>query len=79
MASTTTATIAVRVPIDLKERLSRLAEATGRTEAHYIREALLEHFEEIEDAAIAAERLREFLEGDEPSVPAEEVYRSLGI
>lgn len=49
--------IAVRLPQEIEFRLDELAKKTGRTKTFYVREAILEHLEELEDAYIAVERL----------------------
>ena len=49
--------LSVRLNPDIEERLEKLARRTGRTKSYYVREALLEHLEEMEDRYIAIERL----------------------
>ncbi|MBK8460981.1 MAG: ribbon-helix-helix protein, CopG family [Micropruina sp.] len=43
-----TGVVSVRLPDDLKARLDRLAEATGRPAAFYVRAALREHLDDLE-------------------------------
>jgi RHH-type rel operon transcriptional repressor/antitoxin RelB len=50
--------IAVRLDKDIENRLARLAKRTGRTKTFYVREAILEHIEDLEDAYIAEKRLK---------------------
>ena len=50
--------MAIRLPEDIDERLSRLAQRTGRTKTYYAREAILRYIEDLEDTYIALERLR---------------------
>ncbi len=50
--------IAVRLPMEIEKRLETLALATGRTKTFYVREAILEHIEDLEDTFLAEERLR---------------------
>ena len=50
--------VAVRLTKDIEERLASLAEKTGRTKSFYIRQALEEHLEEMEDAYLAEKRYR---------------------
>jgi len=50
--------LALRLPEDIEQRLADLAAKTGRTKSFYAREAILEHLEELEDAYLAAERLK---------------------
>jgi RHH-type rel operon transcriptional repressor/antitoxin RelB len=42
--------LAIRLPEEIEQRLTALAEATGRTKTFYAREAILEHLDDIEDA-----------------------------
>ena len=46
------------MPQELEDRLSNLSLKTGRTKSFYIRQALEEHLEELEDAYIAEERFK---------------------
>ncbi len=53
--------LALRLPKDIEDRLTALAKKTGRTKSFYAREAILEHLEDLEDLAVAEERIREGL------------------
>ena len=50
--------VAVRLTKEIEDRLSSLAKKTGRTKSFYIRQALEEHLEEMEDVYLAEERYR---------------------
>ena len=50
--------VAVRLNKEIENRLAFLAKKTGRTKSFYIRQALEEHLEEMEDAYLAEERYR---------------------
>jgi RHH-type rel operon transcriptional repressor/antitoxin RelB len=50
--------IAVRLPREIEARLTHLSKRTGRTKTFYVREAILEHLEDLEDAYIAEDRLK---------------------
>ena len=50
--------VAVRLTKEIEDRLASLAEKTGRTKSFYIRQALEEHLEEMEDAYLAEKRYR---------------------
>jgi len=41
--------LAVRLDEGTERRLSELAERTGRTKSYYVREALQQHLEDLED------------------------------
>ena len=49
--------IAVRLPAEIEERIAKLAARTGRTKTFYIKEAILEHLDEMEDKYLALDRL----------------------
>ena len=67
--------LAIRLPTDIKERLDRLAKATGRTKTFYAREAILEHLDELEDLYLAEQRLIENRAGRSRTHTLEEVER----
>jgi len=67
--------IAVRLPPEIEKRLARLARKTGRSKTFYVREAILQHLEELEDYYLAVRRIEENL----PGIPLEEVERRLGL
>ena len=45
--------IAVRLPDEIEARLDALARATGRTKTFYVREAIVEHLDDLEDIYLA--------------------------
>lgn len=49
--------LTVRLPKDIEKRLNDLASHTGRTKTFYVREAILEHLEDLEDTYLALNRL----------------------
>jgi RHH-type rel operon transcriptional repressor/antitoxin RelB len=65
--------ISIRVSEDIDRRLGELASRTGRSRTFYVREAILDHLEDLEDAYLGEEALREFRESGEPSIPLEDV------
>jgi RHH-type transcriptional regulator, rel operon repressor / antitoxin RelB len=67
--------IAVRLPPEVEKRLKKLARKTGRTRTFYVREAILQHLDDLEDYYLAAQRLEENL----PGIPLQEVERRLGL
>jgi RHH-type transcriptional regulator, rel operon repressor / antitoxin RelB len=71
--------LALRLPLDVEERLDRLAKRSGRTKTHYAREAILRHLEDLEDAFEAESAVKEFYKSGEKSVPLAEVKKRLGM
>jgi RHH-type rel operon transcriptional repressor/antitoxin RelB len=49
--------LAVRIPDEMETRLEALAKLTGRPKSFYVREALQEHLDEIEETYTALYRL----------------------
>ncbi len=67
--------LAIRLPKDIEDRLEALAHKTGRSKSYYVREAILEHLDDLEDYYLAVARLEENL----PGIPLDEVERQLGL
>ncbi|HEV2603146.1 MAG TPA: TraY domain-containing protein [Microvirga sp.] len=66
--------LALRLPPEIEKRLDALARQTGRTKSFYAREAIIRHIEDLEDAHLAADRLRE----NGPRVTLEDLESELG-
>lgn len=69
------AMLAIRLPKEIEERLEALARKTGRSKSYYVRQAILEHLDDLEDYYLALERLEQNL----PGIPLDEVERRLGL
>ena len=67
--------IAVRLPDEIEKRLNALARKTGRTKTFYVREAVLEHLQDLEDYYLAAARLGKKL----PAVSLAEMEKRIGL
>ena len=67
--------LAIRLDPEIEKRLNRLAEKTGRTKTFYVREAILEHIEDLEDVYLAANRLARPAQ----TYSAQEVKDELGL
>ena len=71
--------LAIRLPAEVETRLEELAKATGRTKTFYVREAILEHLDNLEDLYLAEQRLIDIRAGKTQTVPLEEVMRRYGM
>lgn len=49
--------LAIRLPEEIESRLTALAAKTGRTKTFYVKEAILEHLDDMEDKYLAMNRL----------------------
>jgi RHH-type rel operon transcriptional repressor/antitoxin RelB len=74
-----TGVVSVRLPDDLKSRLDRLSEATGRSAAFYIREALSEHLDDLEWAYGIAVVAAESRAGRTTPRPLDSLLDDLGL
>lgn len=70
---------AVRLPDELNERLMSLAKRTGRTTSWYMREALEEYIDEMEDIYLAEQTLLRVRRGEERTWSLDEVEDDLGL
>ena len=71
--------LAIRLPVEVENRLEALAKATGRTKTFYAREAILEYLDDLEDLYLAEQRLIDIRAGKTQTVPLEEVMRKYGL
>ncbi|WP_264318676.1 type II toxin-antitoxin system RelB family antitoxin [Acidithiobacillus thiooxidans] len=62
---------------DIEKRLDDLAKATGRTKTYYVREAILEHLDDMEEAYLAEATLERVRRGDERVLSSEEFWRGM--
>ena len=71
--------LGVRLPAEIERRLDALAHETGRTKSFYVREAILEHLDYLEDIYLAEQVLERVRRGEERVYTAEEVEHMLGL
>jgi RHH-type transcriptional regulator, rel operon repressor / antitoxin RelB len=71
--------LAIRLPADIEKRLDQLAKRTGRTKTWYVREAVLNHLEDLEDVYYAEKELIAIREGRSKTIPIEEVMKRYGL
>ncbi|HEY8991471.1 MAG TPA: DUF6290 family protein [Luteolibacter sp.] len=67
--------LAIRLAPEIEKRLEALAQKTGRTKTFYVREAILEHLEDLEDIYLATQRLQR----PAKTYSAEDVKHELGL
>jgi len=71
--------LAVRLPPSIEKRLERLARRPGRTKTYYVRQAILEHLEDLEDIHLAEAALERIRSGDERTIPLKVVMKRHGL
>ena len=73
------ATLGVRVPDHLRERLDRLAESTGRSKTFYIRQLIEENFDELEYIYGLERDVEAARRGELETKPLDGLWDELGI
>lgn len=71
--------IMIRVPTEIKARLENLSAATHRPVAFYVREALLEHLEDLEDIYLADATMERVRAGKSELISTEQLSKNLGL
>jgi RHH-type rel operon transcriptional repressor/antitoxin RelB len=72
-------TISLRVPVEMHDRLNKLAKESGRTKTHYLLRLIDEHLTELEDIAEAEATLAAMRRKGERGIPLEEVMAEHGL
>jgi RHH-type rel operon transcriptional repressor/antitoxin RelB len=67
--------LAIKLPVEIEERLANLAKKTGRTKTYYAREAILAHIEDLEDTYLSLK----VLENPSKIYTLEEVEKMCGL
>ncbi|WP_296183459.1 DUF6290 family protein [uncultured Mobiluncus sp.] len=71
--------LSLRLPQETKQRLDALSEQTRRPASFYIRQALEEYLDDLEDYYLAVDLVDKVESGDLGLVSAEQVKRELGF
>jgi RHH-type rel operon transcriptional repressor/antitoxin RelB len=71
--------LAIRLPEEIEKRLDALAKRTGRTKTFYVREAILEQLDDLEDIYFAEKELADIRAGRVKTIPLEEVMKRYGM
>ena len=67
--------LAVRLPQSIEKRLEKLARRTGRTKTFYVREAILEHLDDLEDLYLAERTLERIRSGEERTISLKDALK----
>jgi RHH-type rel operon transcriptional repressor/antitoxin RelB len=71
--------LAIRLPSGIEKRLAKLAKRTGRTKTFYVREAILQHLDDLEDIHLADRTLQRIQDGEERTIPLKDVLKRHGL
>lgn len=72
-------TYSIRLPHEIEERLEKLSVQTGRSKSFYVKEAILDHLDDIEDIYLAEKRLEDIRAGRTQTIPLQEVMKRYGM
>ena len=70
---------ALELSSELEARLEELAALTARSKSDIVQEALIEHIDDIEDLAVARQRLIESRSRGEKFIPLEQLIERYGM
>jgi RHH-type rel operon transcriptional repressor/antitoxin RelB len=70
---------ALELSSELEARLEELAALTARSKSDIVQEALIEHIDDIEDLAVARQRLIESRARGEKFIPLEQLIERYGM
>jgi RHH-type rel operon transcriptional repressor/antitoxin RelB len=71
--------LAIRLPQEIESRLEALAASTGRTKSFYVREAIIEYLDDLEDLYLAAQELIDVRAGRSATTPLADVMKQYGL
>src|SRR5205823_13840616 len=71
--------LAIRLPQSIEKRLEKLARRTGRTKTFHVRQAILEHLDDLEDLYQAERTLDRIRAGEEQTIPPEDALMRHGL
>ena len=69
----------IRLDDEMAARLERLARLTGRSKSFYVKQALAEQIEDLEDLFLARKVARRVADGRDRLVTLAELERELGV
>ena len=74
-----TATVTFRTTPELKERVNFLAKETRRPTSFYYNLLLEDYLDDLEDIYLSEKVLADIRSGKKRTIPADEVYKELGL
>ncbi|KGF28196.1 MULTISPECIES: ribbon-helix-helix protein, CopG family [Oligella] len=71
--------VSLRLPTELVERISHLAETTGRSRTYYMQEAIKQHIDDLEDLYLAEQALVDVRTGKSETISLETLIEEYGL
>jgi RHH-type rel operon transcriptional repressor/antitoxin RelB len=72
-------TVSFHLPDDVVDRLNVLASRSGLSMESYVAEAVLEHLDDLDDVALAEQRLKDIQAGRSEPTPLQDVMKRYGM
>ena len=72
-------TYSIRLPEEVEKRLDKLSLRTGRTKSFYVKEAICQHIDDLEDIYLADKRLENIRAGRTKTVGIKEIMKRYGM
>lgn len=72
-------TYSIRLPNEIENRLEKLSLETGRRKSFYVKKAILEHLDDIEDVYLAEKRLEDIRAGLTKTIPLQKIMKKYGM
>ncbi|MBI4534297.1 MAG: TraY domain-containing protein [Candidatus Melainabacteria bacterium] len=72
-------TYSIRLPQDVEARLEQLSARTGRKKSFYVKQAICEYIDDLEDIYLAERRLEDIRAGRTETIPLEEIMKRYGM
>ncbi|AUR53164.1 type II toxin-antitoxin system RelB family antitoxin [Aquella oligotrophica] len=67
--------LAIRLDAEIEQRLNNLAEKTHRTKSFYVKQALIEYLDDMEDIYLAEKELEDIRSGNSTTISWEELKK----
>ena len=71
--------LTIRLPEEIETRLATLAKRTGRTKTFYVRDAIVQHLDHLEDLYLAKRVAKRIRAGKEQTSSLDQVEARLGL
>lgn len=68
-------TYSIQLPQDVEKRLETLSILTGRKKSFYVKEAILEHLDDLEDIYLAEKRLEDLQVGRSQTIHLKDIMK----
>jgi RHH-type rel operon transcriptional repressor/antitoxin RelB len=69
--------ISIRLDDDIVQELDKLAKETGRSKTFYVKQAILEQFEDLKDYFLAKKELENIKQGVDTPIPYKQIREEL--